>query len=458
MDWPSLLSQTRFRELDGGKPSNRAPEEPRNEFERDYGRCIFSTPVRRLQDKAQVFPLIQHDSVRTRLTHSVEVSSVARSLANKIGRWLVTSEGVSEASAADIETVAATCAMIHDLGNPPFGHAGEQAIRDWFVSTLRDNPRFDMASALKADFENWEGNAQTIRLVSKLQLLWDQYGLNLTCGTLSAANKYVASSEKIDPSKHEWKKVGYFHSESEVVRKVRSAVKTGDARNPIAYVVEAADDIVYCTVDLEDGLKKRIFTWERLESELHSRAGICEALDKSLSLAKKYDDPSLPLLMRDEALVQSFRTFAISIMVSSVIEEFRRRYKSIMSGQYHGELTNDCDAAPMLRACRAFLKDVVYRTDEILRLELLGRKVIGDLLTIFWDGASVCQRGADAKTFPGKAYLLMSDNYRYIFESKLDSLDETTPELYHRLQLVCDYVAGMTDTFASNLHKRLVNA
>jgi hypothetical protein len=142
MDWPQLLNDTRIRVLLNGDPSDKKPGELRTEFERDYGRTVFSTPVRRLQDKAQVFPLVTDDFVRTRLTHSIEVSSVARGLAGAwVGRWLVEKNAITEKMRADLETIAATSAMLHDLGNPPFGHAGEDAISEWCSTKLCGTPR-----------------------------------------------------------------------------------------------------------------------------------------------------------------------------------------------------------------------------------------------------------------------------------------------------------------------------
>src|ERR1019366_2135915 len=132
MDWTKLLSTKRARELMGGKPSVRASNDERSEFERDYDRAVFSTPVKRLQDKAQVFPLEPHDAVRTRLTHSLEVSAVARGLAISLGKWLLEKSCIEPGRERQIEAIAGTCGLIHDLGNPPFGHAGEDAIRDWF--------------------------------------------------------------------------------------------------------------------------------------------------------------------------------------------------------------------------------------------------------------------------------------------------------------------------------------
>ena len=218
MEWPKLLSDKRTKELTGGGKSSVSDH--RSQFERDYDRAIFCTPVRRLHDKTQVFPLEPNDSVRTRLTHSLEVSTVSRDVARAVGQWLVHKrKEIKQKDALAIETIAATCGLIHDLGNPPFGHAGEMAIREWFRERCEQDKEFEWANAANKedgqrkytqDFLNFEGNAQTLRLVSKLQVLADLHGLNFTCGTLSAACKYAARSDAVDKNHQEKSKVGYF--------------------------------------------------------------------------------------------------------------------------------------------------------------------------------------------------------------------------------------------------------
>lgn len=181
MDWPRLLSVERRRQT-------TRPQDPRREFERDFDRAVFSTPVKRLQGKAQVFPLDPNDTIRTRLTHSLEVSSVARGLAGRIAEWLHGTGQIEPEMIRSIEAIAATCGLVHDLGNPPFGHAGENAIRSWFqqecgkelVATLRDKKE-----QFGQDFLKFEGNAQSLRLVATLHVLADYKGLNFTFGTLT---------------------------------------------------------------------------------------------------------------------------------------------------------------------------------------------------------------------------------------------------------------------------------
>ena len=462
MEWDRLLSATRIRELFGGSDSLKSPDDRRSPFERDYGRTIFSTPVRRLQDKA-VFPLVQRDSVRTRLTHSIEVSSVARSLGAMVAKWLVDNHELPNDLAPAVEVIAATCGILHDLGNPPFGHAGEQAISEWCKKIADVETRLGFKPQCVQDFLQWNGNAQTLRLIGRLQVLSDEYGLNLTCATLSAACKYIAPSHGIDKNRHDWSKAGYFFSENSLIQKVREATGTGAARHPLTFLVEAGDDIVYSAVDLEDGIKKRLLTWDRLENELLQKNGACEHTSKALKLARDKIGNAMRGFARDDALVQAFRTYAIGAVVPSVFEEFKKNYKRIIAGDYHDELTVVCSAAALVRSCKEIAHDVVYQSDEVLRVELMGRRVIQDLLSVFWEGAASAGTLPKGKSFAEKTYSLLSNNYRQVFEdvlSRKPSGNDTdaAPEEYYRLQLVCDYVAGMTDTFATNLHKELTNA
>jgi dGTPase len=334
MDWKELLSDKRVGELFDKEPSEK---DTRTAFERDYGRAVFSTPVRRLQDKTQVFPLEIHDSVRTRLTHSLEVSSVARTLTREAANWIATEKHQIEIPQVhDIETVAATCGLIHDLGNPPFGHAGETAIQTWFSRRLKEeemaraqgqdqetDPIFSgletrenkiQRTQYENDFLKWEGNAQTLRLISRLQVLADFHGMNLTCATFSAASKYTAASNDTYPSKdiHEKSKPGFFASEQETFKKVAEETGTNGARNPITFLVECSDDIVYCTGDLEDGVRKGDLEWEFLKSELQSRAKgdpeLTWAIEKAESKVKYTSGKTPVQTLNSHRLSEHFRS------------------------------------------------------------------------------------------------------------------------------------------------------
>jgi dGTPase len=484
MEWSKLLSEKRVGELFGKEPSE---VDSRTAFERDYGRAVFSTPVRRLQDKTQVFPLEIHDSVRTRLTHSLEVSSVARTLGREAGNWIEAEKhAIKPVQVHDIETIAATCGLIHDLGNPPFGHAGETAIQTWFKRRLKEeevaraqgqahdaDPIFSGLETreneiLRVQYENdflkWEGNAQTLRLISRLQVLADFYGINLTCATFSAACKYTAASNDTDTSKkiHEKSKPGFFASEQETFARVADETGTVKARNPITFLVESSDDIVYATGDLEDGVRKGALEWEFLKLELQAHApndaGMTWAIQEAQNkVGYKPGDKPVP----NGELAQAFRTFSIQKMKEAAFKIFCLRYESIMSGEYHEELVSDpdCEAEKFVDACKKVGQTYVYPSSGTIKLELMGRKVIHDLMDVFWEGARLCGTKSAPKEckngFAGKAFALISNNYRKVFEKALE--DGKLPERYCRLQLVTDQIAGMTDTFATTLHKRLMN-
>ena len=454
MQWEQLLNSERRRK------TQKRSGEFRSEFERDYDRSVFSTPVRRLQDKAQVFPLEPHDAVRTRLTHSLEVSTVARDLAGKAAEWIMMQEGLPTAQAKEIPVIAATCGLLHDLGNPPFGHAGEQAISSWFrklnplsPDALRDfTLSFDASESahrsqqLANDFWRFEGNAQTLRLISRLQIMEDYYGLNLTYGTLSAVCKYISASDETT-TEQEKKKPGYFASENEVVTEIRAATGTGEARNPITYLVEASDDIVYSVVDIEDAVKKGVVRWSEIKKEFEQID--CPMLTGCLTASDKGSD--------DELNAQLFRINGIGAMVVAVIEAFKHYYEQIMCGEYHGELISDpyCEAARFVEACKNFAQKHVYTSKETLRLEVMGRQTIHGLMDIFWEGASDPKHGSSVKEFSGKIHNMMSSNYLQVYYNALE--DGGLPVIYCQRQLLTDYICGMTDTFACTLHRDLTN-
>ena len=270
MTWKQLLNGHR-RKPGGAEAQPPSYEGERTEFERDHDRVLFSTPFRRLNDKTQVFPLEKkHDTIRRRLTHSIEVGNLARSLGvNLAFNRPEIFDGVT-CPQRNIPAILAAVGLAHDLGNPPFGHQGENAIRDWFH--LRNDPSkpdkyvfqgLQDRPDLIQDFLNFEGNAQTLRLVTKLQLLNDNYGLNLTFGALSALMKYVVPAHRMaatnSPEAKKFpatKKCGYFQSEAAVVKDIQAHTGTGERRNPLTYIMEACDDIAYTVLDAEDAAKK----------------------------------------------------------------------------------------------------------------------------------------------------------------------------------------------------------
>ncbi len=414
-----------------------------------------------------MFPLEPHDAIRTRLTHSLEVSSVARGLGIAAAQWLLKEDEIEPGMDRQIEAIAATCGLIHDLGNPPFGHAGEEAICSWFKNRMKEEKLRKLLQCSQSseqmvqDFLKFEGNAQTLRLVSKLQILADFNGLNLTYGTLSASCKYIAPSHEAgDGDKYEYKKPGYFASENRLMAEIQEKTGTGKARNPITYLVEAADDIVYLVADVEDGVKKGILSWATLKTKLGKTHD--DEVKKALQMKEhilKAGKKNVPNNLQDDIHASAFRTAAIGVIVRSTIEVFKREYNSIINGEYHGELVKAGRAKVFAELLKEIGQNTIYCTPQTLKLELMGRHIIWDLLDLFWEGSQNLPLDQPPNTakFPGKIGALLSDNYRRVFVNSAKE-DQDLPENYHRLQLVTDYVSGMTDSFAKRLHAELTNA
>jgi dGTPase len=281
----------------------------------------------------------------------------------------------------------------------------------------------------------------------------ESQGLNLTVANLSTLRKYLVSSDKVNNRRHDATKPGYFASENDIVKEVVKQTRTEELRHPLTFLVEAADDIVNATVDVEDSIRKRLIAWSDMHQALQEISSKVaeEALSRSERLARLREaEPT------DETYAQAFRVSVIRVFVEAVLNEFKQHYGQIMRGKYDGELLSNSCAADVREACTAVLKKHVFCSDVVLRIEMRGRTVIHDLMDLFWEGAAVCDENhVKPREFSGKAYCLISKNYCDVFNS--EKYLKKYPELYHRLQLVADYVAGMTDTFATNLHKRLKN-
>jgi dGTPase len=399
--------------------------------------------------------------------HSLEVSTVAEGLAAQVTRDVIAKkESLDDAQQRAISKIAETCGLLHDVGNPPFGHAGELAIASWFTEREAGRNQIKKLGGEKAqgalDFLLFEGNAQTFRILTNTRLLAHDHGLNLTCATATAVRKYLAASTEADRKSqaHEYTKPGFFLSEADIVGKICMRTSTEARRHPIAYLVEAADDIVYCVVDIEDALKKRLLTWPRVLKYLQDRCSSSPVFKEVLDGANRQ-----MIHVNEESELwpseypQAFRVNAISAMVRAVVNVFDLRYEEIMLGDYHNELVRDedCAASSFVEACKDLLRETVFRSQGVLRLEVRGRKVIHELMDLFWEGVSdyLKERKRQTRSYGGKLYLLISENYRHLFEQRLVVGKED--ETYSGLQLVTDYISGMTDAYACRLHTDLMN-
>src|SRR5512143_3040471 len=277
MDWNRLLSCVRL-----GMASRRAASEARTDFQRDFDRIVFSAAFRRLQDKTQVFPLSQSDYVRTRLTHSLEVSSVGRTLGTKVGDSVIRRHRLQEVYPQDFgATVAAAC-LAHDIGNPPFGHSGEDAIRLWFATSTTGKDVLEQLNPVQQeDFLRFEGNAQGFRLIARLQSPDNRGGMQLTCATLGTFTKYPRASwlEGTEPAGIAFKKFGFFQDDADLFAEMAGELGLTNVapgawrRHPLAYLVEAADDICYRIIDIEDAFRLSQLPYEEVRNLLLPLAG-----------------------------------------------------------------------------------------------------------------------------------------------------------------------------------------
>lgn len=441
----------------------RKSEELRTEAERDYDRILFSTPVRRLADKTQVFPLERNDSVRNRLTHSFEVSNLARS----IGTVLAFNNGIASAvedSKRNIPAICAAIGLVHDLGNPPFGHQGEAAIQQWFAKYPKVLDSLDPQQ--RADFQKFEGNAQAFRLVTRLQLLNDDFGLDLTYASLAAMMKYPTASNDINKDFAAKKKHGFFFSEQLIAKDVLE--KCGLAlgkRHPLAHVMEACDDIAYVVFDAEDSVKKGLASFSDLLAWLeHAGGGKDDLISKVVNTSKqkhdqyrKKDDLS-PAELNDVSM-QRFRVEAIGAMIREVTSHIVARESELVAGTVDKPLLETSRAENLRKALKDFSFRHAYTHKSVLCVELNGFNVISGLMDMLW--AAVVDRiePSNPKSerkhpFTRLVYRRISENYRRSFESPSGDA-KNLPLRYRECQLVTDMVSGMTDSFAIDLYHEL---
>jgi dGTPase len=443
MHWPQLLCADRL----GREPKPRPLDPARSEFRRDADRLTFSSAFRRLQDKTQVFPLADNDYVRTRLTHSLEVASVGRSLGARIGAEICARHGLAPMHGSDFGDVVAAAALAHDLGNPPFGHSGEDAIRHWFAqSPIAAAAKASLNEKQVADIANYEGNAQGFRLLTRLQMPDNAGGLQLTHATLGAFTKYPRESLVPDeiPRGASGKKFGFYQSECALFTEVaercgllrRTPAAAWWCRHPLAFLVEAADDICYRLVDFEDGFRLGHLTYEEVQESFVAL------------IPEKHRPKRLAAAQSHSRRVQILRDVAIGAAIEEAADVFLAEEESILTGSFDKPLIEAGPSHPVWRTIQQRSIETIYATTRGVEIEAAGFEVLGGLIDIFVSAFEDLARST--RPSPRSHKLLQLVPIENIGRRRIPD-----PDPYQRLLKMLDFVSGMTDRYAVSLYKKV---
>ena len=434
MEWSPLLSAQRL----GQKAPTR--DQTRSAFEMDFDRIIFSHPFRRLQDKTQVHPLPEHDFVHTRLTHSLEVSSVGRSLGRKVGEVILQRHPrlAEMVSSHDFGTVVASASLAHDLGNPPFGHSGESGLSDYFLYGEGQRWKPFFTEPEWADLTRFEGNAQGFRILNKRQY----QGLRLTAATLGAFTKYPCPAHfpARNKSLKSQKKFGFFQTEREVFEEVADQlqlVRRGEvwARHPMAFLVEAADDICYSIIDLEDGCRLGLVS---LQDTIDLLAPI---------IGGDFKPEKLNQITGMDEKVGVLRALAIGKLIDDAVDLFLEQEQHILSGSFDQALTDSGRFAQPLNAIASLSIERIYRARPVVEKEVAGFEVLPGLLHDFLLAAEQLVHQNQPTRYRHLARLLPPET--------VSAVQQQPDNTYGRVREVIDLVSGLTDTHAIRLYRKI---
>jgi len=437
MNWNLLLSSQRF-----GQTKTINTGQTRSAFVQDYDRIIFSHPFRRLQDKTQVHPLPEHDFVHTRLTHSLEVSSVGRSLGRKVGEVIIQRHPSlkEQFSAFDFGAITAAASLAHDLGNPPFGHAGEDSLSDFFVHAPLGQSFSNKVSAEEwEDLRKFEGNAQGFRILNK-----NQYGLKLTYATLGAFTKYPCAAlfPQRDKSKRSQKKFGFFQSEQAIFQEVATNLELLKAphgnwvRHPLAFLVEAADDICYSIIDLEDGCSLGLVSFEQA-MELFS--GVITVSQSKLG--------KLSQLNNQAEKIGYLRALAIGDLMDECATLFLDYEKEILEGTFDVALADRCQSSEALKSIIDVSVEKIYRARKVVEIEAAGHEVLPGLMHEFTQAALSLRDKNASRKYTNLQKLLPTETV-FAIQHNIDND-------YHLLRQVIDFISGLTDRHAISLYRKM---
>ncbi|EKE69740.1 dGTP triphosphohydrolase [Celeribacter baekdonensis] len=438
MNWENLLEMSllhdEVREINPNRPN----------YAQDYDRLVFSLPFRRLANKTQVHPLYAHDHIHHRLIHSIETSSVGRSLGIEVGHWLETQGEIAEGQRHVLSGVVQAACIAHDIGNPPFGHSGEDAMGAWFAARFAEGHSFFDAVQVadRTEFEKFEGNAQGFRLISRLEMYRNEGGMRLSHAVLGAFTKYPALAEVSEKAKARDKektykgltKFGLFRSEYDLFERVAERcgllVEQGDEgrwwrRHPAVFLVEAADDICYNILDLEDAY----VTGDLSEMRVKELLGALFAGDNQDLSGKD---------------VTYYRARAIGAAIHACVAAFKQNYEAIMTGHFSASLISKSDVSAQFAKIEATAHSQIFTAPRKTKLEVTGRNILHAVLT----GLLPIYEELGAQNWD---VLALSAYHRQLAAAADIDLRDVVDE-YTALHSLTDFVSGMTDRYAVRVH------
>ncbi len=443
MYWEQLLSLK--RQGDNFKRLRKEQDETRLGFEVDYDRIIFSAAFRSLQDKTQVIPLSKTDFVHTRLTHSLEVSVVGRSLGRIAGKKIVEKHPyLSEIHGYkfnDFGAIVAAAALSHDIGNPPFGHSGEKSIGEYFKTGKGKKYQSVLSKKEYQDIIDFEGNANGFKLLTESRE-GVSGGLRLSYATLGAFMKYPKESLPKKPSKHiADKKFGFFQSEKDAfieianelgLKQTREGQDISYVRHPLTFLVEAADDICYTIIDFEDGINLGLI------SEDYALEYLIKLVKDSIN-TKKYNS-----LAYKQDRLSYLRALAINTLITDAVSIFIANEEAILNGDFHVSLLDKSAYAAQIKDIITLSVNKVYKAQEVIEKEIAGYKIISDILEVY-SAALINEK-------EGKA-----SNYDTLMISTLPKFYQRTDlSIYSILLNTCCYVASLSDSAAVHIHNKIM--
>lgn len=432
-----MLSEKRFYE----SKHERSKTDGRNAFESDYARIALSSYVRRLQDKAQVFPLEQNDFIRTRLTHSLEVACFAKGLGLSVEKFLLENDFLNISQKGFIPAILETAGLIHDIGNPPFGHFGEESIRQFFNSEMNSPAKTAFAQLTeqeKNDFLHFDGNVQSFRILKSLGLSKYDTSFNLTFALLSTIIKYPFSSVSTKMGG----KIGYYESEEKYYTQLCDELGLQkEQRHPLTYLLEAADDIAYSVCDIEDGCKLGIITEGHIKKALTNTAEE-DILKKLYEKGYSFEDDK-------ELFVQQLRIKIQTKMLDDVTKCFNEHFIEILNGDFSSELLKESESANLRNIFKA-IGNLNFSHKSVLKRELLGDKVIKYLLNIFTEAVFSYSPNEPKASKNNKLISLLCSRKK---DEDILKYKNTPDNNYKKFQKIVDYISGTTDSFALHLYQ-----